>query len=183
MPNGISTIRDFYKVAQNRDFARKNQLRVLSINSGAGLSVNFTPDDLVYAKTASLPDRQIQTSPASFMGLEFNIPGTVKYSGSENYPITFFADQRFQLWDKLTEWTFQVFDDETSSGNYFTPKASAVISLLMVDNELEPIKQINLVGVVCKNVSPLAYDISDAGTIHEMTANFSYHFATYDNLQ
>ena len=33
MPNGISTIRDFYKVAQDRDFSRKNQLRVVSISS------------------------------------------------------------------------------------------------------------------------------------------------------
>jgi len=176
MPDGISTIRDFYKVAENRDFARKNQLRVLSINSGAGLSVDFSPDDLVYVKTSKLPTRTIQTSPVTFMGLDYNIPGTVKYDGSDNYPLEFFADQNFELWDKLTEWTRQVFDDETSSGNYFTPKASATITLVALDNELNPIKKITLVGAVCKNVSELEYDISDAGTIQNFIANFSYHF-------
>jgi hypothetical protein len=181
MPNGISTIRDFYKVAQDRDFARLNQLRVLSINSGAGLSVDFTPDDLVYAKTAALPSREIQTSQATFMGLDYNVTGNVKYSGSDSYSITFFADQKFQLWDKFNEWTFQTFDDETSTGNYFVPKASAQITLMAVDNELNPVKQFTLVGVACKSVGALQYDISDNGTIHEFTVNFSYHFARYNN--
>jgi hypothetical protein len=182
MPNGISTIRDFYKVAQDRDFARQNQLRVLSINSGAGLSVNFSPDDLVYIQAASLPNREIQTSTATFMGLEFNIPGNVKYAGSDAYTVKFFADQQFQLWDKLTEWTRQVFDDETSSGNYFTPKASAVITLLAVGNELNPVKKINLIGAVCKNVAKLEYDISNAGEIQTFDATFSYHFWTDENV-
>ena len=181
MPNGISTIRDFYKVAQDRDFARQNQLRVLSINSGAGLSVNFTPDDLVYAKTASLPAREIQTSQATFMGLDYNVTGNVKYSGSDSYNITFFADQKFQLWDKFNEWTFQTFDDETSTGNYFVPKASAQITLMAVDNELNPVKQFTLVGVACKTVGALEYDISDTGEIHQFTVTFSYHFARYNN--
>ena len=174
-----NTIRDFYKVAQDRDFARKNQLRVVSINSGAGLSVNFSPDDLVYAKVASLPERQIQTSAATFMGLDYNVPGNVKYAGSENYPIEFFADQQFNLWDKFNEWTFQVFDDETSTGNYFVPKASAQIVLMAVDNELNPVKQFNLVGVACKSIGALQYDISDTGTIQNFTTNFSYHFCRY----
>lgn len=182
MPNGISTIRDFYKVAQDRDFARKNQLRVLSINTGAGLTVNFTPDDLVYAKTANLPERDVQNSQVSFMGLDFNVPGTVKYAGSDNYTIRFFADQQFQLWDKFNEWTFQIFDDETSSGNYFVPKTSAVINLLLLDNELQPVKQINLVGVACRKIGALQYDISDTGTVQEFDVTLSYHYATYDNI-
>lgn len=181
MSNGISTIRDFYKVAQDRDFARKNQLRVISINSGAGLSVNFSPDDLVYAKTMSIPQRNIQTSAATFMGLDYNVPGNVKYEGSSDYKITFFADQRFQLWDKFNEWTFQTFDDETSTGNYFVPKASAQITLMALDNELTPVKQFTLVGVACKSVGSLQYEISDAGEIQTFEANFSFHFVRYSN--
>lgn len=182
MPNGISTIRDFFKVAQERDFARKNQLRVLSINSGAGLSVNFSPDDLVYAKTASLPQRDIQISQATFMGLDFNIPGNVKYSNSNSYTIEFFADQKYQLYNKFNEWTFQVFDDETSSGNYFTPKASAQITLVALDNELNPVEQFTLVGAVCKSVTAPTYDISDKGTIQSFKVNFSYHFARFTTV-
>ena len=182
MPNGISTIRDFYEVAQNRDFARKNQLRVLSINSGAGMSVDFSTDDLVYVKAAKLPSRTIQTSEATFMGLEFNIPGNVKYEGSKEYKIKFFADQKFKLWDKFQEWTREVFDDESSTGNYFTPKASANITLLAVDNELAPVKKMTLVGVVCKNVGDLEYTMDDAGTLHEFEVTLSYHFWVDENV-
>jgi len=181
MPNGISTIRDFYKVAQDRDFSRKNQLRVVSISSGAGLDVNFSPDDLVYAKTASLPQREIQTSTASFMGLDYNVTGNVKYTGSESYTITFYADQKFDLWNKFNEWGFQTFDDETSTGNYFVPKASAQITLMSVDNELNPVKQFTLVGVACKSTGALEYDISTNGEVQEFTVTFSYHFARYSN--
>lgn len=181
MSNGISTIRDFYKVAQDRDFARQNQLRVLSINTGAGITVDFTPDDLVYAKTANLPQRDIQMSNATFMGLDYRVPGNVKYPNGDNYTIQFFADQKFQLWDKFNEWTFQTFDDETSTGNYFVPKASSQITLVALDNELQPVKQFTLVGVTCKSISPLQYDITDAGTIHNFDVNLSYHFARYSN--
>jgi len=182
MPNGISTIRDFYKVAMERDFARKNQIRVLAINSGAGLSVSFTPDDLVYVKAAKLPTAGVTTSQAKFMGLGFNIPGNVEYSGSESYTLTFFADQRFQLWEKLDGWRREVFDDESSSGNYFTPKASAVIDLVLIDNELNPIKKVSLVGVVCKKVGELEYTIEDSGAIQEFTVTFSFHFTQESDI-
>jgi len=181
MSNGISTITDFYSVAQDRDFTRKNQLRVVSITTGSGISVNFGADDLVYAKTASLPERQVQTSTATFMGLDFNVTGNVKYSGSDGYAIEFFADQKFDLWNKFTEWTMQVFDDESSTGNYFVPKSNATIVLAVVDNNLDVIKTITLVGVACKSVGALAYDISDAGEIQQFPANFSYHYARYES--
>jgi hypothetical protein len=181
MPDGISTTRDFYKNLQDKDFARKNQLRVLSINSGAGFTVDFSPDDLVYVKAAKLPTREIQTSAATFMGLEYNVPGNVKYPGSAGYDVTFFADQQFDLWDKFQEWTRQVFDDSVSTGNYFAPKASASITLVLVDNELNPIKKITLVGVVCLKVGELEYTMEDAGTLHEFPVTFSYHFWEDDN--
>jgi hypothetical protein len=182
MPNGISTIRDFYKVAQDRDFNRKNQLRVLSINAGAGFNVDFTTDDLVYVKAAKLPTREVQTSEASYMGLKFNIPGNVVYTSSEAYEITFFADQQFDLWNKFNDWTRQEFDDENSSGNYLAAKASATITLLVVDNELNPVKTITLVGVVCKKVGEMEYTLDDAGTLQEFPVTFSYHFWVDENL-
>jgi len=176
MPEGISTIQDFYKVIQDKDFARKNQLRVLSINSGAGFNIDFSPDDLVYVKAAKLPTREVQNSTASFMGLDYNIPGTVKYPGSDAYDVTFFADQQFDLWTKFQDWTRQVFDDKISAGNYFAPKASATITLVLLDNELNPIKKISLVGVVARKVGELEYTMEDTGTMHEFPVTFSYHY-------
>lgn len=182
MANGISTIADFYKVSQSRDFARKNQLRVLAINTGVGFDIQFSEDDLVYVKTSKLPTREIQTSPVPYMGLDFNIPGNVKYVGSDSYTLRFFCDQRLDLWNKIQEWTRQVFDDETSTGNYFTPKASSVISLVPVDNQLNAIEKYNLVGVCPKNAGELEYDISSQAEIQEFDLNISYHFWTHVDI-
>lgn len=176
--NGISTIADFYKVSQSRDFARKNQLRVLSINSGVGFNIQFSEDDLVYVKTSKLPTRNIQTSAVPYMGLEFNVPGNVKYDGSDSYTLRFFADQRLDLWNKIQEWTRQVFDDETSTGNYFTPKASSLITLVPVDNQLNAIKKYNLIGVCPKSAGDLEYDISSQAEVQEFDFTLSYHFWT-----
>lgn len=172
----ISTIQDFYRVARERDFARKNQLRVLSIDSGNGFSTAFSPDDLIYAKVANIPTRNVQTSPVSYMGLDFNIPGNVKYAGSDNYTMTFFADQKLDLYQKFLNWTREIFDDVDSTGNYLAPKQSAVINLAIVDTELVPVKNFKLVGVACKNVGQLSYDISDAGTIQTFDVVVSYHY-------
>ena len=182
MPNGISIIQDFYKVAQDRDFLRKNQFRVLSINAGAGFNINFNTDDLVYAVAADLPNRTISMSEVSFLNLKFNIPGNVTYEGSKDYKITFYCDQKNELWSKFDEWTRQIFDDETSSGNYFAPKASATITLVQLDNNLNPFKKITLVGVVCKNVSPIKYDVRSNADAMTFDASLSYHFWVPENI-
>lgn len=182
MPNGISTIADFYKEVQERDFLRQNQLRVIAINAGPGFNVNFTKDDLVYVKTSRLPTRNVQNSQATFMGLDFNIPGNVKYEGSDSYPLTFWADQKLDLWNRFQDWTRQIFNDENSSGNYLAPKAGAIVSLATVDNELNPTNQYNLIGVACRNVGQLDFDVSDTGTIHTFPVTLSYHFWTPGNI-
>lgn len=182
MPDGISTIADFYRIAQEKDFARQNQLRVLSINAGTGFNVEFEADDLIYVKVATLPTRTIATNPATFMGLNFNIPGTAVYEGSDNYTMTWFSDQNLDLWNKMQGWTREVFDDSDSTGNYLTPKASAKITLVSVNNELEAINKYSLIGVCPKNVSNLQYDISNNGEIQTFDSIFSYHFWTPENI-
>jgi hypothetical protein len=172
----ISTIQDFYRVARARDFNRKNQLRILNIESGNGFSTSFTPDDLVYIRTGNIPTRNVQTSVAAFLGLDFNIPGNVKYSGSDAYTVTFFADQKLDLYSKFLNWTREIFDDVDSTGNYFTPKQSASITLAIVDTKLVPVKLFKLIGVVCKNVGQLSYTMDDAGTLQTFDTTFSYHY-------
>ena len=53
MANINQGIQDFYRVAQDRDFARDFQFRVLNIQAGDASSVAFDEDDLVYIKSAT----------------------------------------------------------------------------------------------------------------------------------
>ena len=170
-------ITDFYRVAQNRDFTRDFNFRLLSIDSGGTTSVSFNEDDLVYLKAAELPARQITNVSVPYMGLKFNIPGNASYPGSESYSLKFYADAKSQIRQKFEQWTRDTFDDATSTGNYFTPKATSVIDMLQLDNQGKKIAQYQLVGVSVISCGPLAYNISEGtGATVEFTATISYHY-------
>jgi len=170
-------ITDFYKVAQNRDFARDFNFRLLSIETGGTTAVTYDEDDLVYIKTASLPARDITNVPVPYMGLNFNIPGNATYPGSNSYALTFYADAGSSIRQKFEEWSRDVFDDATSSGNYFTPRATSTIDMVQLDNQNNRIAQYQLIGVAPVSVGALQYNIATGtGQTIEFTATISYHY-------
>jgi repressor of nif and glnA expression len=69
-------ITDYFETMQQRDFLRRHQYRVSSLTY-KGLS--FTEQDLVYLRTGEIPNRTINSVPVPFMGLQFQVPGTVQY--------------------------------------------------------------------------------------------------------
>ena len=95
MANIQQGIQDFYRVAQDRDFTRDFQFRVLDV-SDRGSPV-LTQDDLVYATAANLPGREIANIPTPYMGLQFNLPGTASYPDSGGYSLTFRSDSENQI--------------------------------------------------------------------------------------
>jgi hypothetical protein len=157
----------FYDVAKQREFARDFQFRVVALGP-------LTTDDLVYIRTANLPGKEIANQEVPYMGLNFNVPGTVIYTGSNSWPVTFLADEAQNIRSKLEAWMSEIFDIETSSGKYGVPAEEATIDLL--DKEFKTIRRYNLVGVYLRTIDPLAYDIKGNGKPQEFTANISYHF-------
>ena len=171
-------ITDFYKVAQKRDFARDFNFRLLSIQSTSS-NVTFNEDDLVYIKTAQLPARAITNVPVPYMGLKFNVPGNATYPGSDAYSLTFYADATSEIRRKFEQWSRDIFDDATSTGNYFTPRSNSVISMAQLDQQNNMIALYKLVGVSLLECGPLDYKISEGtGNVVEFTAKISYHFWT-----
>jgi len=170
-------ITDFYRVAANREFARDYNFRVLNINTGGVADITFDNDDLVYVKTATLPERAITNVPVPYMGLNFNVPGNATYPGSDSYSLTFYADARSQIRQKFEQWSQAVFNDATSTGNYFSPKQTAVIDLVQLDNQMNKIAQYQLVGVSVRSVGPLTYNIAEGvGNTIEFVATLSFHY-------
>lgn len=176
MADITSTIQKFYEVAQKRDFSRDCLFRVLSISFGDGSSVSFDEDDLVYAKAASLPGREITNQVVPFMGLDFNVSGTAKYPGSNSYKLTFWADENSILRDKLEKASRDTFDDETSTGNYFVSKSSAVMDLVQLDKQLNIVKHYQLVGVSFRSVGDVQYNLGGDGKTVEISVSLAYHF-------
>lgn len=170
------TISEFYTQAQAKDFARSNLFRVLNIDFGDGSSQALDENDLVYARTASLPAKSITNNAVPYMGLNFNVPGVVQYPNSEGYVINFYADEAQKLREKFLKVVDDTFNDATSTGNYFTPKQSAVIDLVQLDKQLNKVAQYQLVGISIRNVGELRYDITSTGEVQNFDVTIAYHY-------
>tara|TARA_E500000318_G_scaffold97762_1_gene98675 strand:- start:8683 stop:9228 length:546 start_codon:yes stop_codon:yes gene_type:complete len=170
------TIQNFYTQAQQKDFARNNLFRVLNINFGGGTEISFDEDDLIYAKTATLPGKDVTTQTVPYMGLDFNVPGIAKYTGSAGYQITFRCDESYDLRNRFLQVLNDTFDDADSTGNYFMPTADSVIDLALLDKELDRVSQFQLVGVAIKSVGPLNYDVTAEGTVQDFDVTITYHY-------
>ena len=170
------TIQDFYTQAQVKDFARNNLFRVLNIDFGDGSDVTIGEEDLVYVTTATLPGKTIQEVTVPYMGLDFHVPGTVKYNQSAGYSLTFRADESYNLYQKFQDVINDTFDDSNSTGNYFTPKASSVIDLVQLDKELNRVSQYQLVGVSIRSIGDVSYDVTDVGQVQTFTVTVAYHY-------
>ena len=171
-------ITDFYRVASSRDFQRDIQFRVLSISPG-GTTTTFNEDDLVYARSASLPERAISNVEAKYMGLSFNLPGVVTYPGSQSYTLNFFNDAKNNIRQKFEDWTRDTFNDANSTGNYFTPTQSSTIDLIQLDTQMNKVAQYQLVGVSIRSVGSISYDFANGnGNIVQFPVTLAYHYFT-----
>jgi hypothetical protein len=170
-------IQDFYRVATARDFARKFQFRVLQLGN-----TNFNENALVYLESASLPGRTITNQTVPFMGLNFNVPGTVTYPNSNNYTVTFRCDQNYDIRTVLEASTFGVFNELGTEGNpgsfgdYRIPDASSLITLELLDKSLNPVRVYNLVGAYVVSVGEMQYNLGDTGTVQTVQANLAYQY-------
>lgn len=161
------SIQDFYAAAQAQEFARDFQFRVRTLGP-------FVANDLLYVKTAVLPGKEITNQTVPFMGLEFNVPGSVKYTGSSAWELTFWCDEGLNIRNKMENWVKEIFDDETSTGKYGVPTEQATMDLLGKD--LEPIRRYNFIGIYPVNLGPINYDLQGDGAPLDFTATFAYQY-------
>lgn len=166
-------IQDFFRVAQARGFSRDFMLRVRSIGEAT-----FNEDDFVYITTKQLPDRTITNQAVPYMGLNFNIPGTVTYPGSDSWNVTFRNDIDGIIREKLENWSLSVFDDDTSVGNLSVRGEDKVIQLdLIGDQGDDDIRNTyKLYGVYLKSLGTIDYPAEGPGAITTFSAGLAYHY-------
>ena len=167
-------IQGFFQNAINKDFARTNLFRVVSIQTPV---VAFDESDLVYITSTTLPARSITNISVPFMGLAFNIPGTAKYPGSEGWQITFRVGQDLQVRNKLELWSRSIFDDATSTGSYGASNLGNITIALMGKSGL-PIATYNLIGAYIQNIGSWALNTTEDGKIVESQATIAYQYWT-----
>jgi len=165
------TIQDFYRVASNKDFARLFQFRVTKFGS-----IKFTNDQLTYIETTSLPGRTINNIQVPYMGLNFNLPGTVSYPGSTGYQVTFRCDESYDIRAALEAEMFSTFDEKTSSGDYSLPKSDRILVMELFDKNFQVARQYTLFGCYIQALGDLQYDIKDNGALASVQATIAYQF-------
>lgn len=172
------TIKDFYKVAQSRDFTRKYQFRILDV-ANKGSSV-FDQDDLVYATTAILPGKSIGIIPVPYSGFAFRVPGTVSYNNADAFNINFYCDSNTNARIKMENWIEETFSDETTTGDGLLHNDST-ITLAQLDVQFDVKRTYKLFGVFPKSVGDLEYSMTDTGEIVKVQCTFAYQFYRRDN--
>jgi hypothetical protein len=165
------SIQKFYTNASQRDFARLFQFQLEFHNN-----IDFDTNHTTYIETASLPGRSITNVPVPYMGLAFNVPGTVTYPGSSNYAITFRCDANYNLRSALEAATFNTFDEDSSTGDYTIPGSRSVISMNLLGKDMSIVRNYTLFGVYIQSLGDTGYDIKDSGTIQTIPAVIAYQF-------
>lgn len=164
-------ISDFYRVARDKDFARQFQFRLIRL-----ANTNFGDDELVYLETANLPGRAITNVPVPFMGLQFNVPGTATYPGSDAYNVTFRCDSDYKIRIALENATINTFDDSTSTGSYKTPGPASTIIMALLNSQMQPIRNYTLVGAYVQSIGESTYNMGDNGQIVTVPAVLAYQY-------
>ena len=165
------SIQEFYNAAQRKEFARQFQFKVRTLGP-------FTEEDLLYVRTATLPSKTIQNKTIPYFGLDFNVPGTVKYDGSNNWAVNFHCDEGINIRTKMENFIKEIFDDETSTGLYGVPIEEATMDLLGKD--LEPVRRYTFVGLYPISTGTIDYNIEDDGTPINIGMTFAYQYYRTD---
>ena len=74
-------IQNFYRIAADKDFSRDFLFRITQMQLQGVPALE--EGDLIYAKAAALPGRNITNVAVPYMGLNLNVPGSVVYPGSD----------------------------------------------------------------------------------------------------
>lgn len=166
------SIQDFYRVAQERGFARDFMMRVRAIGDDT-----LNEDDFIYITTKILPDRKIANQPVPFMGLKFNVPGTVDYAGSDAWVVKFRNDLNGVIRKKLEDWqTNKIFNDETTTGDLSLRGRDKLIHLDLVDENLNVLNTYKLYSAYIVSIGSVAYDATGDGKPTEFDATLAYSF-------
>lgn len=167
-------IRDFYKQATTRGFARDFQFRVVTFKVNG---IEIGPKDLIFLKTANLPGKSINTTTAPFMGLDFQIPGTVKFDGNASWPVKFYCAQDYRLRTLLEVSVQDTFSERSSLGNMEPRDLDFnIIKLSLVDDLMREIKTYTLHGAFINKIDETGYDMTGSGKIQEVGASIAYQY-------
>lgn len=163
-------IQDFYNAARTYGFSRDYQLRVAQIG-------NIFPapfgDIYVYAKTASIPKRSLNTTQVNIRGFTYNVPMQVQYDGGA-WTLTIYCDQAYTIRSQFEYWQKKIFDEHAMQGAMETQ----VIQLNLLNDNTDTIAIYRLHGAFPQSIGDIQYDLSGNGKPQSFEITFAYQYWT-----
>jgi len=183
-------INRFYDNAIIDDFSRDYLFRVesMTIDGLRGPALVLNPNDMLYARTAKLPGRQIVNHAVKYAGQTFNVPGSVEYPGSDNYEMEFYCPETSTIRERLMNESHRTFGNvfglagSGRTGGSITNRFSTIV-LLQLNKRLDVVSKYELIGCSIRNVGEIAYAIADGnGAIMTFNVGIAYHFFQRTNF-
>lgn len=170
-------ISNFNTVAAQKDFARNNLYRLMSLKTRA---LELDETDLLYCRGAQIPGRENPTASVSYHGMEFRYPkSSVKYDGG-GYTLKFLLDAGGELRKKFEEASRIIFNDQSNTGNWRVPGSTDQIVIAQLGFNMEPIKTYTLYGVCITKIESFDSDFSGEGEAVEVSITFTYNYYKTD---
>ena len=126
-------------------------------------------------ETASLPGKEITSVVVPYIGMEFNVPCMVKYSGSA-YAITLRCDQFYIIRQALEKCVTNTYDDENTTAYGLVPSEDSYMIIALIGKSTQPIMKYKLIGTSVSNTGTIQYNTGDTGTIAKVEMTLTYHY-------
>lgn len=176
----LGSIRNAYEVYKQHDFSLSHQFRLIAILGApeyVSREINERPSGeggALYIRSASIPGRSVQNIEVPYQGFTFNKPGAVKYEDNP-WSVTFKTPGTYLVRNALEAWSFEMFSDETSCGNFRIPCNSAIIRLGLTDSNCNIIRVYDLIGVYPSKLGAISYNIEN-NELTEFEVSFYYQY-------
>ena len=172
----------FYNQALTKDFSRDFQMRVIDIGPGNILG----PDDNVYITTTTLPGYAIANQAVPYMGLQFNVPGSGNFPGSDAWQVTFRCDAQLNIREKLIAWQKTIFnsfpnEQGNSVGAYGPKGVDTAASVVVLNRDGTTARGMQLVGIYPTVVGDISYDATANGNVVTLQATLAYQYWVANN--
>lgn len=167
------TIGKFIQVASKVDFQRDNLFRVMQLSCR---NLTLSEDDLVYVKSSKIPGRETPVgNNVKYMGMTLPYTqSTVKYESSA-FEIRFYLDGTGALAQKFERASRQAFNEVSTTGDWRFPSTSDIMTLAILDINLDPIEYITLYGVSFVKFGEIDVKPADGeGVAMEISCTISY---------
>ncbi len=140
------------------------------------LEIDRLGDLVVYASSATLPGRSLNSEPVPFFGFNFQVPTNTDYT--HEWPITIRCDKDMIIYRRFKEWA----DEISSLANNTAGKKAQVPTdnarLYLLSSTLNDVTTTyKLIGIFPSNISDISFAHDNNGiATFDVTITLQYHF-------